>query len=93
MTTKYLTLKSIPTSVRVGNVTVRGEVLDLLPNEMVVEINFPSKRPMAPCPHPLLRHGEPCTLVRHRRRLANHASIRVWQAQSLRNPRGALRLQ
>jgi hypothetical protein len=42
MTTKCLTLKSIPISVRVGNVTVRGEVLDLLPNEMVVEITSPA---------------------------------------------------
>ena len=41
MATNYVALRSIPISLQVEDVNIRGEVVCLLPNEFVVEITYP----------------------------------------------------
>jgi hypothetical protein len=41
MATNHVALRSIPISLQVEDVNIRGEVVCLLPNELVVEITYP----------------------------------------------------
>jgi hypothetical protein len=74
MPAKYVALRSIPISIQVDNVTVRGEVVLLLPNEIVVEITSPVSGRWLPAHIPYFAMGNPAKW---------YATVDGWQTTGL----------